>query len=241
MMRNFWNPGRLLDYIFVESCRNCRQLIPEEDSEVKTLCRECWSCLQKQKAEVDVCGGIQPIRVAHAVTYDGPAKILIHRLKYSQDRLVARDLSALLFRAYLAIQEEINDPTRAVLLPVPLSRWRKISRGFNQSELIARHIRKQTAIPIREDLLVRQKNTRPQHRLNKLERTQNLHDAFKSMRLRDLAQGTTIILVDDVHTSGATLSEAARTLREGGAGRILAITVARAILSQNNNEGIENT
>jgi ComF family protein len=231
--RNLQATSALLDYLFVEPCRICRQLIVNESSPARTLCRYCWEPLQAQDAQIDSCtvSGMAPLNVAHAVAYDETMKTLIYRLKYDHDRLVACDLSLLLFKAYVAIKSTLLDADNAILVPVPLSHWRMIQRGFNQSELLAKHIRQKASVQVSAKLLSRSKHTRPQHKLNRQERAGNLSGAFKCARLDALQDKTTIILVDDIHTSGATLAEAARTLRAGGACHVAGITVARALLS----------
>ncbi len=135
--------------------------------------------------------------------------MLIYKLKYDRDRLIARDLSLLLLKAYGAINDTMPDSTTAKLVPIPLSRWRMIQRGFNQAELLAKHIQQKTNVPVLTKLLLRCKHTKPQHKLNKQERAANLRDAFKCSGLKALPEETSIILVDDIHTSGSTLAQAA--------------------------------
>ena len=225
--------SELLDYIFVEYCRICQALIVKESSPAHTVCAKCFEPLQKQEAQIDYCqvSGFQAIQVAHAAMYDDHMKTLIYRLKYHQDRLIAQDLGLLLLKAYAAISRSAADGAKPVLVPIPLSYFRKIRRGFNQSELLAKYIERQTNVQVANKMLVRPKHTRPQHQLNKQERASNLRAAFKCSDLRMLEKGTRIILVDDIHTSGSTLAEAAVTLSAGGAENIAAITVARASLT----------
>lgn len=222
----------LLDYLFVENCRICHRLIVEGSSPAQTVCCECWAPLEEQEARIDFCAisGTGAIKVAHAASYEDSMKTLIYKLKYYHDRLVARDLSLLLFKAYCVIKDVLPDSTTAKLVPIPLSRWRMMQRGFNQAELLAKHIQQGSDVPVLTKLLIRRKHTRPQHKLNKQDRENNLRDAFKCSALNLLPEETSIILVDDIHTSGSTLAEAARALSLGGAKHIAAITVARALL-----------
>lgn len=166
--------------------------------------------------------------VAHAVSYQENAKELIHKLKYKDDRLVARDLSRLLLKSYQKLQAELPGRANCALVPIPLFPWRKFRRGFNQSELLAKLIAGECKIPLKTNMLSRRRNTEVQHQLNKLERAANLRGAFDCTQEPKVDQ--TIILVDDILTSGSTLLEAAKVLRSNGASEVLAIAVARADL-----------
>jgi ComF family protein len=222
----------LLDYLFVENCRICKQLIAQGSSRALTVCESCWKPLEEQEIEIDSCGSSssEAISVAHAASYESSMKLLIHRLKYDGDRLIARDLSLLLLKACDAIKEKLPEPENFVLVPIPLSGWRKLQRGFNQSELLAGYLKQSRQLSLATRILFRRKHTRPQHRLNRQERAVNVEGAFRCAVNAAHLQDARIILVDDIHTSGATLAEAAQTLSESGVRQIAAITVARAKL-----------
>lgn len=223
----------LLDYLFVERCRMCHTLIGANSSEAKTVCADCWKPLMDQSAQIDICAVAElgELKVAHAVTYEETMKMLIYKLKYDCDRLIARDLSFLLSRALMLVKEQFEESSKIVIVPVPLSRWRRLHRGFNQAELLARHLKKERNVEINTRLLFRNKHTRAQHKLSREERAENLRGAFKCRNPIALLEDNAIILVDDIHTSGSTLAEAASTLKMCGAKRIAAITVARALLT----------
>jgi ComF family protein len=106
-----------------------------------------------------------------------------------------------------------------LVVPVPLHRSRERIRGFNQAELIAARLR----LPVDNRLLRRRKNTSSQTGLSRSERKRNLGGAFD---VRGQVKGT-VIVVDDVYTTGSTLNEIARTLKRAGAQRVEVLTVAR--------------
>jgi ComF family protein len=115
----------------------------------------------------------------------------------------------------------------AVLVPVPLH-WRKeFERGFNQAELLAKEASKILDIPVSK-ALKRRRSTTPQQSLEKAERFKNLEFAFEGLPTK--LRGRSVILVDDVCTSGATLAECAREVRRCGATNVVALTVARTML-----------
>lgn len=223
---------QLLDYLFIENCRVCQKLILPEESEAHTLCTDCWEPLNQQEAQLDICllPGLGQILVAHAAVYEESMKLLIHKLKYGKDRLIARDLGKVLLKAFRLITAYGDLELTPYMVPIPLSRWRKIQRGFNQSELLASIVSKELKVSMQRRLLSRQKHTKPQHQLSKVERVENLRDAFRTQcQIKEL-ENRRIILVDDIHTSGATLKEAATVLYAAGAKEVSAITVARALL-----------
>lgn len=114
-----------------------------------------------------------------------------------------------------------------VFVPVPLHQRRRRTRGFNQSELLAEYLGLYFRIPIVKQALMRIKNTRPQIELeNDEERRINISGAF-AVTDREAVKNKTAILVDDVVTSGATLREAAQTLRRAGARTVWAVAIAR--------------
>lgn len=221
-----------LDYLFTEPCRICDTLICKRVSHAQTVCNACWLPLAGQPAQIDSCaipGSGAPIAVAHAVSYEDTIKRLLYKLKYDNDRLIAADLALLLATAYDSITALV--PATSQLVPIPLSRWRHLKRGYNQSELLSKHLSKIVQLQQNRSILRRVKHTRAQHNLSKPERSQNIQNAF-ACKLNFNANKTpdSFILIDDIHTSGATLAEAARTLYAAGAGYVCALTVARAPL-----------
>lgn len=117
-----------------------------------------------------------------------------------------------------------------LLVPVPLHRWRLWSRGFNQSALIARALGNRLGLPVDVEILKRIKRTPPLKGLNPTQRTRVLKGAFH-IEKRDYPrlQGRTVILIDDVYTSGATADGCARILKRAGAASIQLLSWARVI------------
>ncbi len=114
------------------------------------------------------------------------------------------------------------------ILPVPLSKKRFLERGFNQAAALAKILAEQTRIPIDVQTLVRQIHT-PMHRatMDSKAREASVKDAFEVKRPK-LIEGENILLIDDIFTSGATVSNCAKALKEKGAGQVYVLTVARA-------------
>jgi ComF family protein len=139
---------------------------------------------------------------------------IIHHLKYADRVSLARPLGNILKECL-----ERHDFRGAVIVPVPLHSSRERSRGFNQAELIAARLGR----PVASRMLRRRKNTPSQTGLTRNERKRNLAGAFEVSG----KVGGTVIVVDDVYTTGSTMNEIARTLKRGGAERVEVLTVAR--------------
>lgn len=114
----------------------------------------------------------------------------------------------------------------SVLIPVPLDIRRLKSRGYNQSELLANEVAKTLKIPVLADVLIKIKATEPQMELKKEEREKNLRGAF-IIKNPERISGKKVFLVDDVYTTGSTMSECANVLRKSGAKSVWGIAIAR--------------
>lgn len=152
--------------------------------------------------------------------YDEPLSQLIHLFKYRRIRTLAGPLGELLHRAMP--QDEQFD----AIVPVPLH-WRKQwKRGFNQSLLLAEELSRHTGLPVVKGLR-RQRFTAAQAGLTNSQRRHNVASAFAARNAQQVA-GKKILLIDDVMTTGSTLSAAANVLRRAGAARVTVLTLARA-------------
>jgi ComF family protein len=114
-----------------------------------------------------------------------------------------------------------------LLVPVPLARWRLISRRFNQAQILAAETGKQTQKPVNPSALVRSRSTKHQVGLTRLQRSRNVAGAFR-VPPGELAavSGKAIVLIDDVITTGATASAAAKALKRAGARRVDVLALA---------------
>ena len=148
---------------------------------------------------------------------------LVHSLKYRRNREIA-SLFADMMVAHLGVMH-MALPQDGVLVPIPLHKTRERIRGFNQSLLIAQALGERIGMAVQCDVLRKIKKTIPQMELRREERIKNLANTFAVADALSV-RGKTIVLVDDIKTTGSTLEEAARVLKEAGAKRIWAITVA---------------
>ena len=120
-----------------------------------------------------------------------------------------------------------------MIIPVPLHRWRIWSRGFNQSALIAQHLASYSKIPVQVDILKRTKRTPLLRGLGAKARLSAVRDAFMiEPNQHNMIKDQTILLIDDVYTSGATVNACAKTLKRAGAARVIILCWARVLRSE---------
>ena len=170
-------------------------------------------------------------------SYDGGLRELIHLLKYEQVRPAATVLGRMLGEAANGLAPDFFSPgdadaaTLPVVVPVPLHESKQRQRGFNQSELIARAMLKIFAVApfmVNASVLRRNRATESQTGLSRVQRRANMRGAFAVTRPGEIA-GRDVLLVDDVFTTGTTVSECARVLCRAGAARVWVVTVARVL------------
>jgi ComF family protein len=202
-------------------CRRCIQSPEPLDAEF--FCVSCRTPFQNafpldEEGRCALCrSGLRGFDAAYAYgAYEGPLRRLIHLFKYSKIRTLARPLGGLLMRA-LPRDERFD-----AIVPVPLYWRRRLQRGFNQAELLARGISRSTGIPVIRALR-RVHATPTQAGLSNSARRRNVAAAFRS---RPIA-GKRILLIDDVMTTGSTATACANALKRGGAKRVALLTVAR--------------
>ena len=147
--------------------------------------------------------------------YNDAAARLIHAFKYAGAKYLAESLGAFL----------PTPPDADWIIPVPLHPFRRRQRGYNQSLLLAQHLSRTTGIPLQPRALTRIRNTPSQTQRTHAERPGNVRDAFLAGRG---LQGSHILLVDDVITTGSTLDACALALRMAGAAGVWAVTVCTA-------------
>lgn len=164
-------------------------------------------------------------RARAAVTFDGVARDLVHKLKYADRLDLARPMARLMLQAGADVTASAD-----LILPVPLHPLRLWRRRFNQAALLGRQLSRATGVPMRTDLLLRSRSTPSQTALGRAERRVNVAGAFALSRTAAIAiEARRILLVDDVYTTGATLDACARVLRRAGAASVDALTFARVV------------
>jgi ComF family protein len=229
----------LVAAIVAPGCAACHR--PLEHPTRSAVCEPCWNSIHPMTPPFcDGCGEPLPSwrnlsvsegrcarcrrrssaisRARAAGTYDGTLRALLHALKYERRRSLARPLGEFMRRHGGDVLDGVG-----LVVPVPLHRGRRRSRGFNQAEDLAAQLHLPVALALR-----RCRATPSQADLPAARRHTNVRDAFALGRGADV-RGMRILLVDDVSTTGATLEACARVLRDAGAVDVRALTVARAV------------
>jgi ComF family protein len=220
-------------WLLPPACLLCSEPIPEREGDalICDLCRVRWRAIphpvcarcgqpELRDLECRLCAGWPHglSRARSAVWLEDSARDAVHRLKYEgwtrAAEAMAQPMSAL---------EPLTDGVS--LIPVPLGRRRLRERGYNQSERIASALGACTGLPVRTDLLRRDRETRTQTALTPEARHANVAGAFHAGPV----YGMELVLVDDVFTTGATLAAAGAALIQAGAERVEAVTFARAV------------
>src|SRR5438094_5942711 len=154
----------------------------------------------------------------------GIVRQIIHDFKYGRQIHLRHLVARWLYGAF--DNERLRGRTFDMIVPVPLHPTRQRERGFNQASLLAELLTAQISIPCKP-VLKRVRYTTTQTALDRAERMENLHNAFRLRRNANV-RGLRVLLIDDVLTTGSTLSECARTLKRSGAISVYAATAARA-------------
>jgi len=186
-------------------CEKCGQSLPQAG-----LCRSCRSVPP-------------PFRALRAwAAFDFPVRQALHRLKYRRDMGLGDALAVPLAEFTRSLSWPLD-----MIAPVPLGQKRRQERGYNQVDLIARPLALALGLNYRPGALKRQRETVSQVGLSASERRENMQNAF--IANASVVRGKIILVVDDVSTTGSTLSSCSNALLQAGAAEVYALTVARAL------------
>lgn len=233
----------ILDVIFPPVCHLCREIIPNAgELHICNGCREKLSPIGSPLCTI--CGApfVSTIQADHlcgdcsttppnfnaaraAFRFEGAVQELIHRFKYGKRIQLRRPIA-------LLIMEQLGDAVSQwspdFVIPVPLHDSRLRWRGFNQAILVGELLASRWRIPIVKDVLRRERETREQTTLTGAERARNVRGAF-GVADSAMVSGKRVLLVDDVYTTGSTVSECARALKKNGTEKVYVVTMARAV------------
>ena len=239
-LRNFFLAT--VNFFFPPQCLLCRTLLsmPHEDSFCETcrhgfayisgpLCPVCGIPFPSREGADHICSRCMcrtPLfdRARAVGQYNGSLREAIHRFKYDSRSLLAAPLGSLLAEKGRRL---LDTAAYDVVMPVPLHMQRLRQRGFNQSLFLARAVGRQWDIPVETEGLRRVRWTNPQTMLPVKERVRNVKGAFSYCGPG--VQNKTVLLIDDVYTSGSTVEECANILKQSGARQVDVLTLARTI------------
>jgi ComF family protein len=240
-LRRYWS--RFVDLLFPPLCHACREFIPHnsellicEDCLVSAvplvspLCSCCGRPFPAFAGADHLCGRCitspPPFVLARgALLFDGTTRALIHQFKYSGKVMLRRPLAQL---AAVHLDSLVAALDADLIVPVPLHIKRLRQRGFNQAVLLGEVFAQRWSLPLQRNNLQRSRWTEPQVNLTAAARAENVRGAF-TLADPAIVAGKRVLLVDDVYTTGSTVKECSRVLRNSGAGEVAVLTVARAL------------
>jgi competence protein ComFC len=196
----------LLTFISDNICSICGRPYPQEY--VDDICNEC------KGRNMHFDGGCTVFE------FTGLVQEILHRLKYDGESLLATPMGMLMAYRLKKMRWDID-----FIVPVPLHHERLKIRGFNQSFLMAEVVGRECGIDVLDGILIRERYTESQVNLSRLERIHNVRGAFGVKNDTKLKKKS-ILIVDDIMTTGATLDECSRILKENGASKVYCITAA---------------
>lgn len=227
---------RILNLIYPSRCAMCDALLERGgryickvcESQVQTVgepyCMKCGKTLSHEETEYCRDCLLHPHvfdRGRSLLVYDGPVRQSLYRFKYGARKEYAEAYAALTERGLGSFVKKIQPEA---LVPVPLHRHRYRMRGYNQAELFAKALGRRMGIPVASKMVQRVKNTLPQKELDLSERQNNLKKAFK-INGNDVKLNT-IIIIDDIYTTGSTIDALAETFRGVGVQNIYFLTIS---------------
>lgn len=231
-----------LGLIYPRACTCCSNVLSPDEQQIcesckqslfhlkQPICQICGSPVKKDNPGCVRChncphDSIQFERSRALLDYnDSNVRQMIHTFKFEYFHGMAEDLSQFLVEGF---NQYFQDENIDFIVPVPLHKRRQRHREFNQSYLLAKHLSDEIHIPINDDLVIRNRWTKPQTQLTRNERQSNIRGAF-SVIDPDTVQNQTILIIDDVVTTGSTVNELSAVLKQNGAARILVLSLARA-------------
>jgi len=207
--------GFALDLLYPELCMFCDAVLGSEENEKKYL--TCGKCL----GEINVVHRTDSVFCL--LKYVDAAEKVVRAFKYHKQKRYAY-CAGLLVASY--VKKDANALQGDVIMPIPLFAARQKQRGYNQAEVMCGAIAAETGLPVLSGLR-RIKNTPALYGLSREEREQAIAGAFDYIPEKDgLIRDKTVILVDDILTSGATFNECAKVLKENGAAEVKLVTFA---------------
>lgn len=195
-----------IEYVKEPRCKKCGKPIRYEEEEFCHDCRSRRHFFEQGKS---------------IWIHKKPVSSSIYRFKYQNRRIYGEFYAKEMYRIYGNL---IRDWEIDVIVPVPLHKKRKRTRGYNQAEIIAKHLGNLTGIETDTKSVVRRKYTRPQKELNDRERQKNLKEAFEVTS--NWRKAKNVLIIDDIYTTGSTIDAIAKTLKEAGTQKVWFLTIS---------------
>lgn len=227
----FWTG---LDWLYPPNCGGCGKRgfkwCPDCQSNVKLLEDNLCPCCGQSSFNGSICYNCRqhpPVyRAARSwAVFEGPVQQALHRLKYDRDVGLGDSLAQFMIDLFNKLDWPVD-----IVAPVPLSSTRMKERGYNQASFLAKPLALSLGLQYKPDAIQKVRNTRSQVELTAAERRENVKGAF--LAKKEIVKDCSILIVDDVMTSGATLNSCANALLDAHAKQVYCLTFARALNPQ---------
>ena len=210
--------NNILELIYPNVCGICEEICKE------SLCKKC--AIKMRKYEINLINKHKKMyfnESMHIFKYDEIIRQKLIEYKFQDKAYMYKTFAKIILKnkKVCGFLEKYD-----IIIPVPIHKKRRLKRGYNQTELIAKEICKNISLELKTDVLIKQKNIKAQSELNKNERKQNIKNAFEIKNINEIIDKK-ILLFDDIYTTGSTVNECSKILKKAGAKQIGVVTIAK--------------
>ncbi len=214
---------KILNLIYPQTCGICGKIA------TNSLCKKCEIELKKQEESQIIGNNKEEIEnknfdeLIYMFKYEGQIRKLILDYKFNEKSYIYLTFVNFLLKNKKIFEKIKNYDT---IIPVPISKKRNKTRGYNQSLLIAKEIAQQTNLELVNNCLIKTKNIIEQSKLNKEDRTKNIQGVYE-LKNKKMIENKKILLIDDIYTTGSTVNECSKILRKGNPSKIGILVLAK--------------
>ena len=214
---------KILNLIYPQTCGICGKIA------TNSLCKKCEIELKKQEESQIIGNNKEEIEnknfdeLIYIFKYEGQIRKLILDYKFNEKSYLYLTFVNFLLKNKKIFEKIKNYDT---IIPVPISKKRNKTRGYNQSLLIAKEIAQQTNLELVNNCLIKTKNIIEQSKLNKEDRTKNIQGVYE-LKNKKMIENKKILLIDDIYTTGSTVNECSKILRKGNPSKIGILVLAK--------------
>ena len=210
--------NKILELIYPNACGICEEICKE------SLCKKC--AIEMRKYEINLINKHKKMyfnESMHIFKYDEIIRQKLIEYKFQDKAYMYKTFAKIILKnkKVCGFLEKYD-----IIIPVPIHKKRRLKRGYNQTELIAKEICKNISLELKTGVLIKQKNIKAQSELNKNERKQNIKNAFEIKNINEIIDKK-ILLFDDIYTTGSTVNECSKILKKAGAKQIGVVTIAK--------------
>ena len=210
--------NNILELIYPNVCGICEEICKE------SLCKKC--AIEMRKYEINLINKHKKMyfnESMHIFKYNEMIRQRLIEYKFQDKSYMYKTFAKIILK-----NKKVCDFLEKydIIIPVPIHKKRRLKRGYNQTELIAKEICKNISLELKTGVLIKQKNIKAQSELNKNERKQNIKNAFEIKNINEIIDKK-ILLFDDIYTTGSTVNECSKILKKAGAKQIGVLTIAK--------------